>query len=108
MLDAARRQLYERLCRLTGIDPYPAEDAALPARDELRAYLTACREAGLLDDARVVQLLRWLALENRRMHRSTVRAVADLLVQNRLLERRAGLLREELGKASAGGSSRRP
>lgn len=108
MFSAVRRQLYERLCRQTGIDPYPGDDQSLPSCTELRAYLATCREAGLLDDPRVVQVLRWLALENRRIHRLAVRAVADLLVQNHVLERRAELLREELGTASAGDSAHSP
>lgn len=106
MQPAARRQVYEWLCRETGIDPYPEDNPPLPSRAELRSYLAECRAAGLLDDPRLLRLVRWLALENCRTHRAAVRAVADLLVERHVLERRAKLLREELGVAGAGDSSR--
>jgi hypothetical protein len=106
MHHAARRQVYERLCRETGIDPYPEDEQPLPSRAELRELLAECRAAGLLDDPRVMQLLRWLALENRRTHRAAVRAVADLLVEKHLWAQRAELFREELGMAGSSDSSR--
>lgn len=108
MHDVARQQVYERLCRETGIDPYPRDEQPLPSRAELRALLAECHAAGLLADPRVRQLLRWLALENRRTHRAAVRAVADLLVEKHLWQQRAELLREELGMASSGDESRQP